>query len=135
MNRWQLLPLAALWSGCFRVEGTPDGNSGNPSDDTADTAYDTADSVCEDAPVVTYANFGEGFLLSNCQSCHASTTTNRNGAPEGVTFDTVKEVWTWSTRILARSTGEEADMPPEGGVSEYDITLLEFWLACGIDGT
>ena len=49
--------------------------TGDATDDTA-----VAD-ACADAPVVTYETFGAGFLLENCQSCHASTAPDRKGAP------------------------------------------------------
>ncbi|MDG1482500.1 MAG: hypothetical protein P8R54_23115 [Myxococcota bacterium] len=89
---------------------------------------------CEDVPTVTYSSFGEGFMTENCQGCHASTAADRYGAPEGVTFDTVKEVWLWQERILARSVGDNISMPPAGGVSKDDRTKLEWWLTCAEEG-
>ncbi|MCB9742394.1 MAG: hypothetical protein H6740_07340 [Alphaproteobacteria bacterium] len=100
-------------------------------DDTAseDTAF------CADVPLVNYDNFGQGFITHMCQGCHASTTPNRYGAPEDTTFDTVEEVWAWSDRILARSTGDEPTMPPAGGTNEDDRTKLEWWLRCAEPGS
>jgi len=98
------------------------------------TAGDTAD-PCADVPMLTYNNFGKGFMTENCQGCHASTSAERYGAPESVTFDTVDEVWTWSERILSRSAGADASMPPAGGVSKDDRTKLEWWLLCAEEGT
>lgn len=92
------------------------------------TAQDTG--LCADAPVVTHANFGEGFLLENCQPCHASTTANRYGAPEDVYFDTLEAVLGHAERIVERSTGENADMPPSGGVSAEDRRRVQIWLTC-----
>lgn len=85
--------------------------------------------MCADAPVVTWENFGHGFVLERCQSCHASTADNRYGAPEGVTFDTKEETLAQSDRILARAVDAET-MPPSGGVDPDDLELLELWLTC-----
>lgn len=96
---------------------------------------DTADPFCADVPVVTYNNFGEGFLLANCQSCHASTAPDRHDAPEEVSFDTVDQVWTWAGSILATATGDAPKMPPRGGIDEADRVRLEWWLRCAEPGT
>lgn len=104
--------------------------------DTAveDTSADTGD-FCDGVPAVNYNNFGRGFMTESCQGCHASTTANRYGAPEGITFDTVEQVWGWSSYILQIATGEGATMPPAGGVSEDDRTRLSWWLRCAPEGT
>lgn len=91
---------------------------------------DAAARLCEDAPVVTWENFGQGFTIENCQSCHASTAPNRYGAPPYVVFDTHNDVKTWRERMLDRATGDAPTMPPGGGVSEEDRALLEIWLTC-----
>ena len=109
-------------------DGTDDGSTG---DDTADTGTD----FCDGKPVVTYANFGRSLMTESCQGCHASTATERYGAPESVTFDTVDQCWAWKGRILARSTGDAPSMPPSGGVTSDDRLLLEVWLTCADPGT
>jgi hypothetical protein len=102
--------------------------------DTDDPA-DTAAAFCDGVPTLAYTNFGEGFLRENCQGCHASTAPDRYDAPEDVFFDTVEDAWAWSARILARSTGDDPSMPPQGGVTADDRTRLEWWLRCGTPGT
>lgn len=87
-------------------------------------------SKCADAPVVTWSNFLEGFFIENCQTCHASTSLERYGAPVGVTFDTLEQVLALEDRILARATGDAPSMPPGGGVSDEDRLLLEISLTC-----
>ncbi len=87
---------------------------------------------CADVPLMTYANFGRGFLTEYCQGCHASTTLDRHDAPETVTFDTLELAWEQADRILERSLG--GTMPPSGGASEDDLTRLEWWLTCGEEG-
>lgn len=89
--------------------------------------------LCSDAPVIMWANFGEGFLKANCQSCHASTASDRSGAPEDVIFDTKADAVAQADRILARATGEDPTMPPQGGVTEQDREKLEIWLRCYVD--
>lgn len=86
--------------------------------------------MCAEAPVVTYDNFGRGFLNAYCQGCHASTATSRGGAPDDVTFDTRAEVHTLAPRILARAAGASPTMPPAGGVLEEEREALEIWLRC-----
>ena len=79
--------------------GASDGGAsdGEGSDTAGPT--DSAD-PCADVPLVNYSTFGAGFITANCQGCHASTAPERFGAPESVVFDTVEQVWTWSSRIL-----------------------------------
>jgi hypothetical protein len=111
------------------------GDSAGPEDSAPADDSAAIDPFCDDQPVVTWANFGAGFLLGACQGCHASTTPDRHGAPEGVSFDNVDEAWAWQPRILARATGEAPTMPPLGGINEADRLLLEIWLRCAAAGT
>lgn len=93
-------------------------------------AEDTAAAYCEDAPRLEWENFGDGFITQNCQPCHASTAVDRYGAPDDVTFDDEEETLAWADRILARAAGDDADMPPAGGVDAADREKLEIWLTC-----
>ena len=52
---------------------------------------DTA--TCAGVPIVNWANFGEGWLLQECQGCHGSAVTTRHDAPVDMTFDTVDQAW------------------------------------------
>ena len=99
------------------------------------TEFDTGEFDCAGAPDVTYHNFGSSFLRHNCQGCHASTTADRYGAPEGVFFDDVEQAWQWKARILAVTIGEEADMPPAGTIPHDDQMMLYWWLECNRKGT
>ncbi len=90
---------------------------------------------CIDAPGVYWEDFGEGFLTGSCQSCHATTAPDRNGAPEEVIFDTVEDAWEWRDSILDRATGESPTMPPLGGVTEDARMKLTWWLLCGEEGS
>lgn len=99
-------------------------------DDSAPTA-----DPCADVPLLTWETFGEGFLISQCDGCHAASSPDRHDAPAEVHFDTPAEAWSWSERILARAAGDDATMPPNGGVSADDRTRLGWWLGCGVPGT
>ena len=91
---------------------------------------------CDEAASVSYANFGEGFLVENCQGCHASTSADRHGAPVGVIFDTLAQAWDQADRILERSVYADSNtMPPAGGPNEDDLVRLEWWLVCAPEGT
>lgn len=100
----------------------------------SDTAMEQ-DSFCTDAPVVRWANFGQGFIKGSCQGCHSSTSGDRHNAPEGVTFDTLEQVWAQKDMILLTSTQEPPSMPPNGGVHEDDRMRLAWWLRCAPNGT
>lgn len=101
----------------------------------ADSGLTVPTGECAEVPVVTYANFGEGFILHHCQGCHASTTQDRYGAPEAVAFDTVEQVWAFQERILERAASEPPTMPPAASTTEDDRTRLRWWLLCAEEGT
>ena len=86
-------------------------------------------SVCDPTFPVSWDNFGEGFMATNCDGCHASGTRDRNDAPEEITFDTEYQVMTQAGDILS-AVIDSASMPPAGGVLEEDLILLEKWLGC-----
>ena len=50
------------------------GDSAGPEDSAPADDSAAIDPFCVDQPVVTWANFGAGFVLEACQGCHASTT-------------------------------------------------------------
>ena len=90
---------------------------------------------CSRAPPLTYETFGKGFVDLHCVGCHSSLLRPelRNDAPPGVDLDTYEGVLTWSARIRARSLGAAPTMPPGGGPTEEELTLLDEWLGCELD--
>ena len=82
---------------------------------------------CDDPP--KYEDWTEGFLKGKCQSCHALNTPNRYGAPENVYFDTEEASLFWIDSIEHTVLHNET-MPPEGGVTEEEKSLLMRWLDC-----
>jgi len=88
-----------------------------------DSAYDS----CSTTP--TYSEWAQGFFRGKCQSCHASTTPDRRGAPEDVTFDTYDDIIPWLDAI-ERTIFTTESMPPSGGITEEERILLAQWLDC-----
>lgn len=103
--------------------------------DTGDLLDDLfGDIDCETAPLVNWANFGNAFMIQNCNGCHASTTPERYGAPPLATFDTPEEVWMQKASVLYAAGGEAPRMPPSGGTTDVQRLKLAIWLECGTFG-
>lgn len=100
---------------------------------TGNEPVDTAASVCDDVPFVSWDTFGHGFLVEQCQPCHASTAVERYGAPAEVTFDDEEASVAQKAGILRVATGDAPTMPPAIAVEERDRYLLEVWLTCWAD--
>ena len=122
--------LLALFLGCGGGDTKALADSGEPSGST-----DTA-GFCDSSPVITWNNFGNGFVTENCNACHAADAPYRQTAsadvvpPQSATFDTEAQVMAAKDAILAFATGEDPLMPPEGGVPLLDRERLEIWLTC-----
>lgn len=91
-------------------------------------AADTDEDGCTTDPP-TWETFGEPFVRSACQGCHARGASERHGAPAEVVFDTEADVARFRAAILSTATGDAARMPPGGGVSDEQRRDLELWLA------
>lgn len=94
-------------------------------------ASEVADSGPCAQPTVTWDSFGQGFLITHCQGCHASTSPQRYGAPEGIYFDTHEQAEALQSAI-ERTVLTAETMPPAGGLNDEERELLGEWLACGI---
>lgn len=84
---------------------------------------------CTAAPAVDWDNWGHGFFLTACNSCHSVATPDRRGAPAGVDFDAWEQVSSRSDNIWDRVL-VNGDMPVGGGVYPDDLQLLAVLLAC-----
>ena len=86
---------------------------------------------CDTSPW-TWENTGGPFMYTWCTSCHHADLEEgqRQGAPTSINLDTVEDVWAWQDRIMARSLGPSASMPPAGGPTEAELLQLEEWLLC-----
>lgn len=126
------MTLGLLWLWACGAPAPEPGTAGGPTADTATAAVDSG-GPCAEAPVVTWENFGAGFVTQHCQACHASTSPDRHGAPVAVVFDTEGDVQAWAARVHERAV-VLGDMPPLGGVTDDDRQLLDLWLTCGPPG-
>jgi uncharacterized membrane protein len=85
--------------------------------------------ACATAPSVTWDDWGHGFFLTWCASCHSKAAPDRRGAPEGMDFDTWPEVQAHADRVRARVL-DDGTMPIGGGLYDSDLALLEVLLTC-----
>lgn len=99
--------------------------------DAADALVDTGtDPACDEPDLPTWENWGEGFFVTWCQSCHSRTTPQRAGAPEGVDFDSASDVQQ-AEAAIRRTVLESRSMPVGGGLPEADLHDLDRLLRCG----
>ncbi len=81
---------------------------------------------------LTYDNFGKAFFDSYCNSCHAANSSDRQGAPAKLTFDSQSEI----AALAEEAYGEVDDgaMPPSTFGSQPtsdEVAKLGEWLGCG----
>ena len=88
---------------------------------------------CLAEPEVSWSGWASGFFLTHCQGCHAATTPDRRGAPEGVDFDAEPLALQWREPIYDRVVVDQ-DMPPAGGLTADDLHLITVYLACAPGG-
>ena len=122
MSRKAILLFALV--GCSPEENTDSGTDSATSDSGS-----TGEEGCETPYGVSWDNWGDGFFLTYCRSCHSETTADRNEAPEGVDFEDEDDLVNWAPRIRVRVL-EDMTMPVGGGVYEDDLVLLEALLTC-----
>jgi uncharacterized membrane protein len=96
-------------------------------------SQDSEVSLCSSQPALSYTSFGKAFLDRYCTGCHSAYVplSNRNGAPEGVDFESYEKVLLWRERIEARSL--DLSMPPGGGPAEAELLQLEEWFGCAVE--
>jgi hypothetical protein len=119
-RRWPGAVVAALLISCEEAETETEEEP--PPVDVA--------GACDEVPVVTWETFGEGFLRTHCQGCHASAASDRRGAPEAFVFDTPEDAARFRSAILRSVTAEPPRMPPAGGPSDEDRERLRIWIEC-----
>ena len=100
----------------------------------ASCGYETIDqATCPPGGTkLTYANFGEQFFVTYCDSCHSAETSLRKGAPEDYVFASRADIVQHKDRVFARSAGTNDSMPPgpdDPPIDERD--KLAEWLVCG----
>jgi len=121
MRSW--LSVVVLVAACGNDVGLPPPGTDPPVDpDACETSY------------LDYGNFGAPFVLDWCTGCHSSSVPAgmRQKAPIDVNFDDAADVIEWKERIRIRATGDKPTMPPAGGPTAEERSLLAEWIACGM---
>jgi uncharacterized membrane protein len=79
-----------------------------------------------------YDNFGSPFIISWCRACHSVDLPPdmRQNTPDNINFDTLDDIRAWSFEIKL-TAGQGDSMPPSGGPSAAERTMLVEWLRCG----
>jgi uncharacterized membrane protein len=84
------------------------------------TGITESDLTCDTS--LTYANFGQAFIETNCGSCHAGK--------ESPNLSTQAAVKSNSARILDEAVYTTA-MPQDADLANDERMLLGQWLTCG----
>ena len=131
MRSWHSLALLLVIA--CGTEPTPIDTGGDDEGSGSNEPIPVDPDVCETS-YLDYDNFGAPFVINWCRGCHSSAVpmAMRQKAPIDVNFDNLDQVRTWGERIAARATGTMPNMPPVGGPSREERTLLAEWLACGV---
>ena len=90
---------------------------------------------CE-ASAATWDNTGAPLLTRWCTSCHSAhlEVGDRRGAPAGIDLDTLASAREVGRAIVRVASGDDATMPPAGGMSADDQRRLTEWVQCGLPG-
>jgi hypothetical protein len=111
-----------------------DSGSGDESGTTGEAVYGSFDErPCPPDSGLTWENFGGGYVLSYCTTCHHSAlpADMRQLAPIAINFETVELVRAQAERIWTRAADQNQTMPPVGAPADDQRALLGEWLACG----
>ncbi len=95
--------------------------------------------TCPSSGAPSAQNFGTAFLETHCLSCHSKSLTGaaRQGATEGVDFDTLSDVRRQAalidTHAAAGPNATNTEMPPANRPqpTQQEREKLGQWLACG----
>lgn len=90
---------------------------------------DATGSTCPSDSTLTYANFGQAFLQTNCLACHTAK------GPESPKFDSLDQIKAERSEIdraaASGPNGTNTFMPEDASVSTAERQKLGEWLACG----
>ena len=96
------------------------------------------ETLCPPTSSLTYANFGEAFMMNYCTRCHDQALKGdaRMGAPANHDFDTLIGVQRVANHIDETAASGPAatnmTMPPDGTKpSLAERQMLAEWIACG----
>lgn len=122
-----LRSFSIVFAGLTACSASPEDTAGAPVGDTAAEVGCGSDT----GGVPTWAGFGDAFFTTWCQSCHATDSPQRYGAPEGVVFDRRDDVVRQRVAI-ADSVLTRGSMPVGGGLSDAERAQLEA-LLCALE--
>ena len=106
--------------------------AGCGEDAEPDAVDDAGAGSCELPDVATYGEHAGPLLDEHCTSCHAGTLhgAERNGAPEGVDFDTYEAAV--ESAAAAAERIRAGTMPPAGGLESCQRELFDAWVDGGV---
>jgi hypothetical protein len=84
-------------------------------------------STCPTDSTLTYVNFGQSFLASNCLECH----TTRDRPVLTTQADVLANLTLIDEQAAAGPAATNTNMPQDASMSVDERTLLGEWLACG----
>ncbi|MCH7701661.1 MAG: hypothetical protein IID37_08230 [Planctomycetes bacterium] len=126
-----------LFVGMYGCNSTSTGAGTGAGDDDGN---DNANAPCTD---LTYENFVgtmDGFMATYCTTCHSSALTGaeRQGATEGIDFDTMAGVVAQLNGIRERAVeavqdGDGSPMPPQTAdafPTADEVDQLAEWIGC-----
>jgi len=123
--------LVLVLSSCQRVSWF------NRATDKPDPGYPAEDtSECPPDSMVTWRNHAKPLIDTWCTNCHSTLLSggDRQGAPDGLNFDSYLGVYAYRDRIRLLATGDDPFMPPAGGIPDIDRERLREWIDCGAKG-
>ena len=129
LKLFSLMIAAALTNSC----GTESGVSKNTGSANASEKPQKSAMVCPSGTLLTYENFGQGFMENYCTSCHSRelSVTERGGAPENANFEQKDDIAVWRFPIYSTMFSKVPTMPPQTEVPAYKLQLMNEWLRCG----
>jgi hypothetical protein len=89
---------------------------------------------CPKGTLITYENFGSGFISRFCLTCHSSKVQGplRGGAPVGVNFESSLDIQFYRALILLRTNpATTKPMPPTRELPRQQRLIFNEWLECG----
>lgn len=135
MKMWKMFVV-----GCLALLGC---DSGDPISEPVTHHGTPTGQRCPPGSTLTYANFGQKFMVDYCMRCHSSQAAMRGAAPSEFVFDNQAQVqlqrayideMAARARVREKHGGvvDENPMPPDGAKPTDDERYqLAEWLACG----
>ncbi len=121
LGAWKSMTLLALSFAAGGLAACGSSASGGGGGGTA------TGSTCPTDSTLTYANFGEAFIKTNCLECHESKEN-----PKLTSLATIQSLAADIDKEAASGpNGTNTAMPEDGTVSTADRAKLGEWLACG----